>query len=65
MGEVQMDSFFSDYRREGNILMPHKVRQSVAGQEFTITIDTVKLNPEIPKDRFDLPDEIKALVNKK
>jgi len=65
MGEVHVDSFPSDYRKEGDILMPHKVRQSVAGQEFTITIDTVKLNPEIPKDRFDLPDEIKALVNKK
>jgi outer membrane lipoprotein-sorting protein len=65
MGEVPADSFPSDYRKEGDILLPHKVRQSVAGQEFTITIDTVKLNPEIPKTRFDLPDEIKALVNKK
>ena len=65
MGEVPADSFTSDYRKEGDILMPHKVRQSVAGQEFTITIDTVKFNPEIPKNRFDLPDEIKALVNKK
>ena len=65
MGEVPSDSFATDYRKEGDILMPHKVRQSVAGQEFTITIDTVKFNPEIPKNRFDLPDEIKALVNKK
>jgi hypothetical protein len=65
MGEVAADSFPSDYRKEGDVLMPHKVRQSVAGQEFTITIDTVKLNPEIPKNRFDLPDEIQALVNKK
>jgi hypothetical protein len=65
MGEVQVDSFFTEYRKEGDILMPHKVRQNAAGQEFTITIDTVKLNPEIPKDRFDLPDEIKALINKK
>lgn len=65
MGEVQVDSFPSDYRKEGDILMPHKVRQSVATQEFSITIDTVKLNPEIPKSRFDLPDEIKALANKK
>jgi hypothetical protein len=39
MGELHVDSFFSDYRKEGDILMPHKVRQSEAGQEFTITID--------------------------
>ncbi|MGD0872949.1 MAG: DUF620 domain-containing protein [Bryobacteraceae bacterium] len=65
MGEVPADSFVSDYRKEGDILMAHKVRQSIAGQEFTITIDNVKSNVEIPKNRFDLPDEIKALVNKK
>jgi len=65
MGEVPADSFPSDYRKEGALLLPHKIRQNAAGQEFLITIDTVKLNPEIPKDRFDLPDEVKALVNKK
>ena len=65
MGEIPTDSFPTDYRKEGDILMAHKVRQTAAGQEVVITIDTVKVNPEIPKSRFDLPDEIKALVNKK
>jgi hypothetical protein len=65
MGAIPADTFHSDYRKEGDILMAHKVRQSAAGQEFIITLDTVKVNPEIPKDRFDLPDEIKALINKK
>ena len=65
MGEVQIDSYPSDYRKEGDILLPHKTRQSFAGQEFTVLIDSVKFNQEIGKDRFDLPDEIKALVNKK
>lgn len=65
MGEVQVDAYPSDYRKEGDILLPHKLKQSFAGQEFTISIDSVKYNQEIAKDRFDLPDEIKALVNKK
>jgi hypothetical protein len=65
MGELAMDMFASDYRKEGDILMPHKMKQSVAGQQMTFTVDTVTLNPDIPKDKFDLPDEIKALVNKK
>jgi outer membrane lipoprotein-sorting protein len=65
MGEIQVESVPSDYRKEDGILMPHKMKQSVAGQEFTMTIDSVTHNPDIPKDRFDLPDEIKALVNKK
>lgn len=64
MGEIQVDSFPSDYRKEGDVLLPHKVRQSFAGQEFSVSIDSVKFNPEIPKDRFDPPDEIKALVKK-
>ena len=38
---------------------------SVSGQEFVITIDSVAFNTEIPADKFALPDEIKALVNKK
>ena len=65
MGEQTVDMFPSDYRKEGDILMPHKMKQSVAGQEITFTVDSVTFNPDIPKEKFDLPDEIKALVNKK
>jgi hypothetical protein len=33
-------------------------------QELQITIESSEFNTEIPKDRFDLPPEIKALVEK-
>jgi hypothetical protein len=65
MGEVQSDSTMSDYRKEGDILMPHKMVSHAMGQEITMTIDTVKYNPEIPKDKFALPAEIQALAKKK
>ena len=65
MGEIQVESITSDYRKEGDILMAHKVKQSAAGQEFSMTLDSITDNPDIPKSRFDLPDEIKALVDKK
>ncbi len=65
LGEFPVESMLSDYRKEGEILVPHKVSQKAAGQEYSITIDTVKYNVEIPKDRFDVPDEVKALLNKK
>jgi zinc protease len=65
MGEQAMDMFASDYRKEGDILMPHKVKQSVAGQEITFSVESVTFNADIPADKFALPDEIKALVNKK
>jgi uncharacterized protein DUF620 len=65
MGEIQSEATMSDYRKEGDILVPHKTVSRAMGQEFTITIDTVKHNAEIPKDKFDLPEEIQALVKKK
>jgi zinc protease len=65
MGEQKVDMFPSDYRKEGDTLMPHKMKQSVAGQEIAFSVDSVTFNSEIPADKFALPDEIKALVNKK
>lgn len=64
MGEVPVNTLVSDYRKEGDILMPHKLRQSAAGQTFEITIESVTFNPEIPKERFDPPAEVKALLKK-
>ena len=64
MGEQTVDSFVSDYRKEGDILKPHKIKQSVAGQDIVITFDSFTFNSEIPADKFVLPDEIKALVKK-
>lgn len=65
MGQVPVDMFFTDFRKEDGVLMPHKTKQSFAGQEMNATITSVTFNAEIPKDKFDLPDEIKALVTKK
>jgi outer membrane lipoprotein-sorting protein len=64
MGEQTVDSFATDYRKEGDVLMPHKIKQSAAGQEITITFDSVTFNADIPADKFAVPDEIKALVKK-
>jgi hypothetical protein len=64
MGDQPMDSFFSDYRKEGDLVMFHKIKESAAGQEVTISIDSVTFDSDIPADKFALPDEIKALVNK-
>lgn len=62
MGDVPVDARVSDYRKEGGVVMPHKVRQTLAGQLIEITIDTVTMNPDFPKDRFDPPAEVKALI---
>lgn len=65
MGEVDVASVMDDYHKDGDILSPHKLTNSVGPMQFSVTIDKVQYNTEIPASRFDLPDEIKALVNKK
>jgi hypothetical protein len=64
MGDISAEIFLEDYRDEGGILMPHKLTNKVAMQQFLITVQSVEVNAELPKDRFDLPDEIKALLPK-
>jgi len=64
MGDVEAEQSVGDYRKEGDILAPHKITQSAAGQTFTITLDKIQYNVDIPKDKWDLPAEIQALVKK-
>lgn len=61
LGNLQAESTSSEYRRFDGILVPAKVTEKVAGQEFTITIENVKVNQPIPAERFALPDDVKAL----
>jgi hypothetical protein len=65
MGEIPAESVVSDYRKEGGVLVPHKVSQKMVGLEISTSLDSIQYNAEIPKGKFELPDEIKALVNKK
>jgi hypothetical protein len=62
LGQVPADSISTEYRRFDGILQPAKMTEKVAGQEFTISIETVKVNQPIPAERFALPDEVKALL---
>ncbi len=62
MGDIAAESTSTEYKRYDGILEPAKVTEKVAGQEFTITIDTVKANQPIPAEKFALPEEVKALL---
>ncbi len=64
MGEVPTETMLSDYKQQDGLLSPHKMQQSVMGQEFLVTIKQVEYNVDIPKDRFDLPADVKALMPK-
>jgi zinc protease len=64
LGDFTAESISTEYRRFGDILAPAKVIEKVAGQQFTITIETMQANQEIPAEKFALPDEVKALLAK-
>jgi hypothetical protein len=64
MGELTIEAFPSEYKKVGDILMPHKLLQKMAGQDIAITFDKVEQNVKIPDNRFDLPEDIKKLAEK-
>jgi zinc protease len=63
-GDIQSDTSVTDYRKEGDVLMPHKMLVKAGPMAIVMTLDSVQHNPEIPKDRFEIPDEVKALLPK-
>lgn len=64
MGELDVSVVVSDYREVDGIKIAHRAEQSLMGQTQVIVTEGVEHNVEIPKERFDLPDEIEALVEK-
>jgi len=62
MGDVPVSMSIGGYRKEGAILMPHQLQQSVAGQHIEITVDSVELNPTFPPKRFEPPADVRALI---
>jgi outer membrane lipoprotein-sorting protein len=66
MGAIPVEIFIEDYLDACGIKIPSRTRMVAMGgkQELITTIDSVACNPEVPKDRFDMPDEIKALIEK-
>jgi hypothetical protein len=64
MGDISAETVYQDYRKEGDLLLPHKLIQRAAGQEFQITVQSVEFNANLPAGTFDPPAEIQALLNK-
>ena len=64
MGDVTVDMVYDDYRKDGDEVLPHKLTQRAAQMEVLIVIAKTDVNVELPKDVFDLPPDIQALVNK-
>lgn len=64
MGEVPMESFYSDYREADGVKIPHKTLIKAAmGMEITMTIESVKHNVEMPANTFDVPAEVQKILD--
>ncbi len=64
LGEINAEIVYSDYQKDGGVLSPHHMLNRAVQQEFDIQIQSVEINADLPKDRFDLPPEVQALLNK-
>jgi hypothetical protein len=64
MGEISAEVVYGDYQKDGGVLSPHRMVNRAAQQEFVIQIQSIETNADLPKDRFDLPPEVQALVGK-
>jgi outer membrane lipoprotein-sorting protein len=63
MGKLQMTVVPKDYRKVGGIIMmPFELTNTVAGQTMTIAYTEMELNADIPKSKFDPPEEVRALL---
>ncbi len=66
MGNISIEAFISDYRDVEGILAPFKIRQVLMGmQEMVMTFDEQTFDGEVPEGAFDLPEDVKALLEKK
>jgi hypothetical protein len=64
LGNVQAESWISDYKKVDGILLPHKVRQKILTQEVVMAFDKIEHNVKLPDNRFEVPEEIKKLADK-
>jgi len=58
--------YIEEYQKINNIFFPYKVVFYSNGQKINeVTTDKIELNIEMPGGIFDIPEEIKAIMNKK
>lgn len=63
-GEINAEIVYDDYRKDGDLLSPFRVVTRGAQQEYVVQVQSVEANPDLPKDAFNLPPEVQALLNK-
>jgi hypothetical protein len=54
--EMEVESFFGDYREVDGYVMAHSIAQKMGAMgDNTVLFEEVVLNPEVPADQFAMP----------
>jgi len=64
MGDVPVEVEVSDYKKFGGVLYPTRSKQKAGEQELDITITSVSLDEPVPPQYFELPADVKAVLEK-
>lgn len=62
MGDIDVVSYISDYRKVGNVLQSHRTKMSIMGQERIVTVSSIEQNVPIPDSIFAIPPDIAELM---
>ncbi len=62
LGKMPAVTEFADFKTVDGVITPMTIRQNVGPISMTLTITELKINPEIPDEKFALPEEVKQLV---
>jgi len=64
MGEIPIEGLVSDYKEVDGVLFPHKTELIMVGQKRALVIESIEHNVDLPADRFELPEQVRALAEK-
>ncbi|MFQ5633223.1 MAG: hypothetical protein ACE5I1_31030 [bacterium] len=65
MGTLPIKAILSDYKEVDGLLISHHLKVEIMGQTRIATTNSVRHNVDLPADRFDPPEDVKALLEKK
>lgn len=65
MGEIPSQMSFADYKKFDEILGPTKMNVKAGPQEMEMSIEKIQFNADIPPDKFKVPADVQALIDKK
>ena len=64
MGEMNVSTSYSDYREVGGVKFAHNIKQIYMDgvQTMEMKVTRLEVDVDIPDERFEFPDQIKALI---